>query len=235
MSPYRPLSGDADEQLAAGHLVARERPRPPRPGRRRATISFSIFIASTTTSTCPAATSSPALDVDLEHGALHRAADDVHAAVRRAVPLRHRGPAGAQPRPSGMLGLDTVTSKRRPSTSTGTVRGSRSAAGPAPSARRPLRPGARAYPPPSTNSRIVPPAANSGCSRIAVWIGISELDAPDLELGQRAQHPPPGVVAVGAEHDQLGDHRVVQVGDHGALDHARSRPARPGRTARGSG
>src|SRR5437764_10137564 len=39
------------------------------------------------------------------------------------------------------------------------------------------------------------------------------LDATDLELGKRAQHPAPGCVAIGVAHDQLRDHRVVQPAD----------------------
>ena len=37
--------------------------------------------------------------------------------------------------------------------------------------------------------------------------------ALDPELGERAQHAPPGGLAIRVVHDQLGDHRVVEPGD----------------------
>ena len=45
--------------------------------------------------------------------------------------------------------------------------------------------------------------------------------AADLELVERAQHPHPGVLAVDAVDDQLGDHRVVETADLGAGHDAR--------------
>src|SRR5437899_4420009 len=39
------------------------------------------------------------------------------------------------------------------------------------------------------------------------------LDAADLELGERAQHPPARRLAVRVVHDQLRDHRVVEAAD----------------------
>src|ERR687888_2280679 len=47
------------------------------------------------------------------------------------------------------------------------------------------------------------------------------LDAPDLELVERAQHPSPRMFAFDAVDDQLGDHRVVEVRDLGTRADAR--------------
>ena len=67
-------------------------------------ISFSIFIASTTQITCPASTSSPVGDLDLEHRALHRADDGV--AARAAGPAAPRARAGAGELGPGRLGVE---------------------------------------------------------------------------------------------------------------------------------
>jgi hypothetical protein len=47
------------------------------------------------------------------------------------------------------------------------------------------------------------------------------LDSVDLELVERTQHPPPRLLAVAAEHDELRDHRVVQRRDLTAGDDTR--------------
>jgi hypothetical protein len=58
------------------------------------------------------------------------------------------------------------------------------------------------------------------------------LDSVDRELVERAQHPPPRVLAVDAVHDELPDHRVVQRRDLAAGDDTGiNADARPGRLA----
>src|SRR2546423_7974426 len=56
------------------------------------------------------------------------------------------------------------------------------------------------------------------------------LHAPDLELVERPEHPHPSMLAVDALHDQLRDHRVVEIGDLRTVAHARvdayARPTR---------
>ena len=58
------------------------------------------------------------------------------------------------------------------------------------------------------------------------------LDTFDLELAERAQHPPPRVFPVDVAHDELRDHRVVERRDLAAFLHARvDADARAGRLA----
>ena len=47
------------------------------------------------------------------------------------------------------------------------------------------------------------------------------VHAVDLELAKRAQHPPAGMVAVDAVHDELRDHWVVERRDLAAGEDAR--------------
>src|SRR5438270_7605943 len=49
-------------------------------------------------------------------------------------------------------------------------------------------------------------------------------DAADLVLVKRTQHPPPGVLAVDAVNDELGDQRVVQADDLAARPNPRVDP-----------
>ena len=68
-----------------------------------------------------------------------------------------------------------------------------------------------------------------GSVRSAAWNPSSVGGALDPELGERAQHPPPGGLAIRVVDDQLRDHRVVELGDlvsgpdPGVDPHARAR------------
>ena len=187
---------------------------------RCAVSSFSIFIASTMQITAPSSTSSPSATRTSMHRALHRADDRVRAAAAR------RGQAllaaagelavarlGAQ---HGHLDAAAVQLDRECAP--------RDVARPAPPRRRPVRrapPRARASSSDSTTPWQVSPRDEARMLEQRAVEADERLHAADLELLERAQHAPPRALAVGVAHDQLRDHRVVEVADLRARDHAR--------------
>ena len=187
-------------------------------------------------SPAPASTSSPVGDVDLQHRPLHRADDRVAAGAAAArTPRARAGGARARPRAARARARSRRSGGRPPrrrstrSAQRGrsTPRRCRVAHGVSSSARA-------ASSSDSTRPWHVSPATKHGCASSARWKPEQRRQAADLELVERAQHPPPRVLAVDAVDDQLRDHRVVEAADLGAGDDARvDAHARPGRLAIG--
>ena len=155
---------------------------------------------------------------------LTTAPDAARAAGRRAL----ASPAGELA--VGGSGTSTFTSTRRPSTSA-TVDALDLRAGPARDAWSPRRQLLR---PSSELGRLDDPVARLPRAETRVreqrLVEADQgLHAADPILAERAQHAPDRVVAVGAAHDQLRDHRVVErrdlepFGDAGVDAHARAR------------
>ncbi len=154
------------------------------------------------------------------------------AAPPAAVRSRRRRPSDAH----GGSVVCSRTSKERPSTSTATTR-SRVCAPSAPSSYaccpmrerlghllRALRQLLRLHEP------VAGAAFDEARLREQRRVEAEERRrALDPELGERAQHPPPGRLAIRVVDDQLGDHRVVEPRDlvsrpHAGVDpHARAR------------
>ena len=155
-----------------------------------------------------------------EDGALHRADDRVLAGAAappaeaaRAAAGRARGTAAraraAAPRSAG----------RRPPRREPLAHGSVRAAA-LPLSHETTRPPAAPAPPTRRRRGTSPPRRSTG-ARAARGGSRAALDAADLELVERAQHPVARVLAVDAVHDQLRDHRVVELRDRRALRDAR--------------
>ena len=182
--------------------------------------------------TWPASTVVAVGDLHVEHRSLHRADDRAcRPPPRRRAPARA---AAARARDSQARARATLTSTRRPSTS-------------------PARPARRAAPPRPrrTRRRLVVELLRArrqllrlddavarlarekhGCESSALWNPSSVLTPPIRNSSSARSIRRRRVVAVGAVHDQLRDHRVVQTGDLGAGRRRRSRrEPRPGRLA----
>ena len=207
-----------------------------------ALIWFSIFIASSTriawptvdrradrdehlARSCPASARSPC-----------RRRPRAPELVRRRASGRARPAAGAAAA-TGASGSHTCTEKRRPSTSTGTVRSTSCS----PVVRRPpvrrrrRRPRRREL----RGVHFVLDPLRRVARRAEVVVreqhvvrGDRRVHAFDLELVERAEHALDRAVAVGCPHDELADEVVVVLRDRVALvvaavpAHARARTAR---------
>ena len=129
-----------------------------------------------------------------------------------AAPARARSRRRRASSRHGGSGSSSRTSKRRPSTST--VR-ARSIAPPAAMRTGRSRPAVELRRPRGELVRLDEPVAGLALDEALVREqrlveAEQRLRALDHELVERAQHPPPRVLAVDAVHDELRDHRVVE-------------------------
>ena len=177
-------------------------------------------------------------DLHGEHRALHRARHDLGRAAGAPAAARSRRRRASSR--NGASGTDTFTVTRRPSTSATVSRCSvRTAPAAADAGSAAHRLGRQLLGARRELRRLDDPVAGlAGPEARMLEQRLVEADqrlhAADLELAERAQHPPDRILAVDAAHDQLRDHRVVERRDHRAGRDAGVDPhARPGRLAVG--
>ena len=186
-----------------------------------AMMLFSIFIASSTHSVSPSATSSPSRDQHLHDRALHRDDDRAGAGGRGAPPEAPRRGLGLRAPPPGATaaasdsGTHIDTAKRLPLTSTST---SRRTFGSAPSASATGRRRASTTPRTgrgSSSTHLVEcsSAAKSGCFEDGEVGRDRGGDPLDHRLLERPDHAGDGGRTVLAPHAELAGEVVVVLAD----------------------
>ena len=203
---------------------------------RCATISFSIFIASTT-QISRRLRRVPVGDLDCEHGSLHRAHDGVRRAAREPLAPLPVSPRELGPGRLGRVHANLVAASVELDGDEPLARRARSATvetacGMLPS---PSSSCARcASSSDSTTPRHVSPRDEARRLEERAVEAEKRRRPVDHELVERAQHPAARSLAVDVVDDELRDQRVVEIRDLVALADARVDANADSRRARGT-